>query len=94
MINQLNAFRKDCYKEQLQNGIELIEKHQKELENMEKQVYYWKDELNKSQLDQEKVDKLVQETTASLLEFKQKTNVFKNKLLKCKGFYFHSRNFE
>ena len=92
MINQLSTFRDECYKEQLQNGKELIEKYQAELEIIEKQIEYWKDELNESKIDQERVGKLVEETKSSLVEFKEKPFDLKNKLLKGKGFYFFSNN--
>ena len=92
MINQLNAFRDECYAEQLKNGKDLLNKYQTELEKMENQIGLWKDDLQASEIDQAKVDQVVQETKSSLVELKKKPFEVKEKLLKGKGFYFHSNN--
>ena len=90
MIAQLHTFREECLKQQLQSGKDQIEKYQAELGIIKKQLEQWKEALKTPQFDQEKLDELIQQTNASLIEYKQNIFDFKNKLLRGKGFYFDS----
>lgn len=91
LLNELKEFEDDCLNETLKkNASDLNDKYLKELDNQENKIESWREEITAPRLSKQRVEELLNETRKNLVDFKQKSFGYKNKLFKGKGFYFES----